>query len=31
MWVSEEGDYVATGGDDQRVVVWTTTKAKRNL
>ena len=22
LWVSENGDYVATGGDDRRVVVW---------
>ena len=24
LWVSENGDFVATGGDDRRVVVWTT-------
>ena len=29
LWVSENGDYVATGGDDRRVVVWTTTKSWR--
>lgn len=23
MWVSQDGDHVATGGDDRRVVVWT--------
>ena len=29
LWVSDEGDYVCTGGDDRRVVVWTS-KSKSN-
>lgn len=24
LWVSEDGEYIATGGDDRKVVVWTT-------
>lgn len=28
LWVSEDGEYVATGGDDRRVVVWTTRSLK---